>query len=345
MAKRGVIVDHATVHRWALKILPVLAAVFRRRKRPVGSSWRVDETYIKIGGQWKYLYRAVDKLGHTVDFLLTAKRDVAAARRFFERAIDRHDVPESITIDKSGANTAAVKGLVGNSGVAIELRQSKYLNNLVEQDHRAIKRIVRPMLGFKDFDCARRLIAGIETMHMVKKGSSTAPKAKPCPPLTSSTHSPSDLQTRYRASLGPTSLLRHNRRQCGRSRMTSSGCARWARLSLGGCITKSIQWAPMKTSTLPPVRVEPALRAEVEALLDEGESLSDFVAGCVRDGVAWRRTQDAFVARAHGAIERALGDGGGLTPDEILDRLNAQLQAARARVGGAVPTAGRVQPA
>jgi len=119
MAKRGVIVDHATVHRWALKILPVLAAVFRRRKRPVGSSWRVDETYIKVGGQWKYLYCAVDKLGHTVDFLLTAKRDVAAARRFFERAIDRHDVPESITIDKSGANTAAVKGLVGDSGVAI----------------------------------------------------------------------------------------------------------------------------------------------------------------------------------------------------------------------------------
>ena len=130
----------------------------------------MDETYIKVGGQWKYLYRAVDRLGQTVDLLLTAHRDVAAARRFFERAIDRHDVPEKITIDKSGANTAAVNGLVAESGVAIELRQSKYLNNLVEQDHRAIKRIVRPMLGFKDFDCARRLIAGIETMHMVKKG-------------------------------------------------------------------------------------------------------------------------------------------------------------------------------
>ncbi len=105
MAERGVIVDHATVHGWALKILPVLAAVLRRRKRPVGSSWRMDETYIKVGGQWKYLYRAVDKLGQTVDFLLTAQRDVAAARRFFERAIDRHDVPEKIAIDKSGANT------------------------------------------------------------------------------------------------------------------------------------------------------------------------------------------------------------------------------------------------
>jgi putative transposase len=103
---------------------------------------------------------------------------VAAARRFFERAIDRHDVPEKITIDKSGANTAAVNGLVTVSGLAIELRQSKYLNNLIEQDHRAIKRIVRPMLGFKDFDCARRLIAGIETMHMLKKGQLDCPKGQ-----------------------------------------------------------------------------------------------------------------------------------------------------------------------
>ena len=117
MAERAVVVDHATVHRWALKMLPVLAAVFRARKRSVGSSWRVDETYIKVGGQWKYLYRAVDRLGQTVDFLLTAHRDVAAARRFFERAIDRHDVPEKITIDKSGANTAAVHGLEGAESV------------------------------------------------------------------------------------------------------------------------------------------------------------------------------------------------------------------------------------
>jgi putative transposase len=135
MAERGVLVDHATVHRWALKMLPVLAAVLRRRKLPVGSSWRVDETYVLVGGRWKYLYRAVDKLGQTVDFLLTAHRDVAAARRFFERAIDLHDVPASITIDKSGANTAAVRGLIDDSGAAIELRQSKYLNNLVEVRH------------------------------------------------------------------------------------------------------------------------------------------------------------------------------------------------------------------
>ena len=170
MAERGVLVDHATVHRWALKMLPVLASTFRRRKLPVGTSWRVDETHVLVGGQWKYLYRAVDKLGQTVDFLLTAHRDVAAARRFFERAIDLHDVPEKITIDKSGTNAAAVRALVADSGADIELRQCKYLNIIVEQDHRAIKRRSRPMIGFKSFGSAVKIISGIETMHMVKKG-------------------------------------------------------------------------------------------------------------------------------------------------------------------------------
>jgi len=176
MAERGIAVDHSTVHRWALKILPVLASVFRTRKGPVGSSWRVDETYILVGGRWKYLYRAVDRMGQTVDFLLTARRDEEAARRFFERAINLHDVPEKITIDKSGANTAAVKGLIDDSGLEIELRQSKYLNNIVEQDHRAIKRRVRPMMGFKSFWAARRILAGIETMHMIRKGQIGCPK-------------------------------------------------------------------------------------------------------------------------------------------------------------------------
>ena len=170
MQERGVFVDHTTVHRWAMKILPVLAAVFRRRKHPVGTSWRMDETYVKVAGQCKYLYRAVDRDGHTIDFLLRAKRDCAAARSFLEQAIGLHDVPEKITIDKSGANTAAILSVNADSGTDIELRQSKYLNNIVEQDHRAIKRVVRPMLGFKSFRCARVLIAGIELMHMIKKG-------------------------------------------------------------------------------------------------------------------------------------------------------------------------------
>jgi putative transposase len=170
MHERGVFAGHTTIHRWALKILPVLAATFRRRKRPVGNSWRTDEIYVLVGGQWKYLYRAVNREGATVDFLLAARRDLAAARRFLERAIGQHGLPDKITIDKSGANTAAVKRIQANTGATIELRQVKYLNNIVEQDHRAIKRIIRPMLGFKSFHCARILLAGIETMHMIKKG-------------------------------------------------------------------------------------------------------------------------------------------------------------------------------
>ena len=143
MAERGVAVDHATVHRWVIKILPVLAGAFRRRKRPVGMSGRMDETYIKVAGEWKYLYRAVDGDGHTVDFLLRAKRDCAGARRFLERAINLHGVPEKIAVDKSGANTAAIKSIQTDAGVDIEMRQIKSLNHIVEQEHRAIKRVVR----------------------------------------------------------------------------------------------------------------------------------------------------------------------------------------------------------
>ena len=162
MVERGVFVDHSTLHRWSIKTLPVLAAMFRRRKRPVGRSWRMDESYVKISGQWKYLYRAVDRDGDTVDFLLRAKRDHAAARAVFERTMELHGVPKKITIDKSGASNAAITSIQAESGLPIEMRQSKYLNNLVEQDHRAVKRITRPMLGFKTFRCARILIAGIE---------------------------------------------------------------------------------------------------------------------------------------------------------------------------------------
>ena len=178
MQERGVFVDHSTVHRWALKILPVMALIFRRRKRPTGNSWRMDETYIKVAGQWKYLYRAVDKCGDTVDFLLTAKRDLAAARRYLERAINLHGLPDKITIDKSASNTAAIRSVNDDACVDIELRQSKYLNNITEQDHRAVKRITNPMLGFKSFWSAQKLIAGIETMHMVKKGQLDCPTGR-----------------------------------------------------------------------------------------------------------------------------------------------------------------------
>jgi transposase-like protein len=170
MAERGIAVDHSTVHRWAIKLLPVLEKAFRRCKRPVGKSWRMDETYVKVRGEWRYLYRAVDKEGNTVDFLLRARRDKAAARRYFEKSIQQNGEPETVTIDKSGANLAALNALNAERKTPIKIRQNKYLNNLIEQDHRAIKRRTRPMLGFKDFRCARIILSGIEVMHMIRKG-------------------------------------------------------------------------------------------------------------------------------------------------------------------------------
>ena len=133
------------------------------------------ETCVKVAGEWKYLYRAAEREGHTIDFLLRAKRDRAAARRFLERAMYLHGVPEKIGIDKSGANTAAIEGIRANSGADTEMRQIKYLNSIVEQDHPAIKRVVRPMLGSKTFRCARALIAGTLTMHMIRKGQLDVP--------------------------------------------------------------------------------------------------------------------------------------------------------------------------
>lgn len=175
IAERGVVVDHTSLYRWVLKFTPLLEACFRRgKKQPVGSSWRLDETYIKIKGQWKYLYRAVDKAGQTVDFLLTAHRDKKAALRFLKKAIGQQGRPTKVTIDQSGANTAALIALNtdadADADAKIEIRQRKYLNNLVEQDHRSIKRIVRPMLGFQTFRSARITLQGIELMHMIKKG-------------------------------------------------------------------------------------------------------------------------------------------------------------------------------
>jgi putative transposase len=170
MQERGVAVDHATINRWVLKYSPQLEEAFHRRKRPVWLSWRMDETYIKVRGQWRYLYRAVDKTGQTIDFLLTEERDERAATRFLTKAIRRHGVPEKITIDGSEANTAAIRSYNEAHGTTIIIRQVKYLNNVVEQDHRAVKRVTRPMLGFKAFDAAQCTLAGIELMHMVRKG-------------------------------------------------------------------------------------------------------------------------------------------------------------------------------
>lgn len=129
----------------------------------------MDETYIKVKGTWKYLYRAVDKQGKTVDFLLAAQRDMAAAKRFFDKAMDGNGVSDKVAMDKSGANKAAIDELNADHTALINVRQVKYLNNIVEHDHRAIKRVTRPMLGFKSFRSASNVLAGIELMHMIRK--------------------------------------------------------------------------------------------------------------------------------------------------------------------------------
>jgi transposase-like protein len=169
MEERGVPVDHATIQRWVVKYSPLLEEAFHRRKRPVWISWRMDETYIRVKGEWRYLYRAVDKYGATIDFLLTEHRDKDAALRFLKKAIRRNGVPKTITIDGSDANEAAIKRYNAAHGTSIAIRQVKYLNNVVEQDHRAVKRITRPLLGFKAFEAAQSTLAGVELMHMIKK--------------------------------------------------------------------------------------------------------------------------------------------------------------------------------
>jgi len=170
MQERGLTIDHSTINRWVLKYSPLLEAEARKRRRPVLGRWRLDETYIKVKGKWKYLYRAVDKNGHTIDFLLTSKRDKAAAGRFLHKAIKNFGIPEKINIDKSGANKAAIESHNELNGLNIVIRQNKYLNNTVEQDHRAIKRITKPMMGFKSFHSAAKTLAGIELIHMIRKG-------------------------------------------------------------------------------------------------------------------------------------------------------------------------------
>jgi len=175
MEEQGVEVDHSTINRWAIRFLPLLEKVFRKHKRPVGVSWRMDETYISVKGVWKYLYRAVDKAGKTIDFLLTAKRDKKAAMRFFEKAMQANGIPAKVTMDKSGANKSAIDQIVADKGISVEVRQIKYLNNIVEQDHRTVKRNTRPMLGFKSFRAAASVLAGIELMHMIRKEQMSMP--------------------------------------------------------------------------------------------------------------------------------------------------------------------------
>ncbi|MDQ3235234.1 MAG: IS6 family transposase [Pseudobdellovibrionaceae bacterium] len=169
ISERGVQVDHSTIHRWVLHYSPQLEAELRKRKRPVSGRWFWDELAIKVRGKLKWLYRAVDEDGETIDFLLSAKRDQKAALRFLKKAVRQHGVPRKINTDKSGANAAGLKAFNAEYSTDIELRQVKYLKNIVEQDHRRVRQRTRPMLGFKTFMSAAKTIAGIEMMAMIKK--------------------------------------------------------------------------------------------------------------------------------------------------------------------------------
>jgi transposase-like protein len=170
---RGVHVDHTTLFRWIQACAPELDKRIRPHRRMTNGSWRVDETYIRVKGKWVYLYRAVDATGQTFDFLLSPKRDAAAARRFFHKALGQpHTVnPRTIKVDKNAAYPIAAKAMKRDAKLwrFAKLRQVKFLNNIVEQDHRRIKRLVRPGLGFKSFVTASRTAAGYEAMAMIRK--------------------------------------------------------------------------------------------------------------------------------------------------------------------------------
>jgi len=175
MAERGVKIDHSTLNRWVVKFSPLIVANAQARKKQTAASWRMDETYIKVRGTWTYLYRAVDRDGKTLDFMRSERRDTAAARRFFKRTVGTNGVTDRIAIDKSGANLTGLQRLnvilkFTSVSRIIGIVQSKYLNNIVEQDHRFIKRITRPMLGVKAFHSAATTLAGIEAAHMICKG-------------------------------------------------------------------------------------------------------------------------------------------------------------------------------
>ena len=169
---RGVEVDHSTIQRWVFKFSPEVEKNMNRRKRQVGSSWRMDETYIKVGGKDRYLYRAVDKFGNTVDFLLTKRRMKGSAQKFLNKAIGNNSKPRVINIDKSGANKSGIRSINRELMTVkkIKIRQCKYLNNIVEQDHRNIKRRISIDTGFKEFESAQRTLAGIEVVNIIRKG-------------------------------------------------------------------------------------------------------------------------------------------------------------------------------
>jgi IS6 family transposase len=174
MQERGLPVDHTTIYRWVLSYSSELEKRCRPHVKSTTDSWRVDETYIKVKKEWVYLYRAVDSHGNTLEFLFSPTRDGEAAKRFFLKTLSAsHSVePRVINVDKNAAYPKAFNELraAGLIPVSCELRQVKYLNNLVEQDHRFIKRLTKPGMGFFSFETAWRTLRGYEVMNMIRKG-------------------------------------------------------------------------------------------------------------------------------------------------------------------------------
>ena len=173
MAERGVKVDHSSLNRWVIQHSSSLALAAKKLKRAVTTSWRMDETYIKVKGKWVYWYRAVDKFGDTVDFILS--ETISGGYRLFQTSHQCYGFPNKVVIAKSGANYADLENinrLLMRAGLIsfVEIFQVNYLNNLIEQDHRFIKKSTNPMMGFKAFHSAKATIDGIETAHMIRKG-------------------------------------------------------------------------------------------------------------------------------------------------------------------------------
>jgi transposase-like protein len=167
-------VDHTTVWRWVQRYGPELEQRLRRHLKPTNRSWRVDETYVKVRGRWCYLYRAIDSAGATIDFLLSAFRDADAAKRLFRKALSTssHPQPRVINTDLAAIYTSAIPAIKKDWILRRRCRHCpvQYLNNIIEQDHRAIKRRVNTKQGFREFHAARRTIQGYEAMNMIRKG-------------------------------------------------------------------------------------------------------------------------------------------------------------------------------
>jgi len=174
MAERGVTVTHTTIMRWVHKYSLILDERVRKHIKPTNDSWRMDETYIRIKGKNAYLYRAVDSTGKTIDFYVSERRDKKAAKKFFRKALraEHNREPRVITTNKYPATEMAIleERYFGEMSCRTQHRMIKYLNNIVEQDHRFIKKKTNQMLRFKSFETAKSTISGIEIMHMIHKG-------------------------------------------------------------------------------------------------------------------------------------------------------------------------------